>query len=116
MVAGGIVYIPGGEESVVLLQELAGDFRGGDDHRGDGAQAQGHERAMDLGEVSEGVVWLVAEEVEASDEWQRAGAWRQAAACMGEKVQEVDGEDGDDEPWQPGKNGRHCMCFCSGKR
>jgi hypothetical protein len=35
---------------------------------------------MDLGEVGEGAVWLVAEEVEVSDEWQRAGAWREAAA------------------------------------
>jgi hypothetical protein len=69
---------------------------------------------MDLGEVGERAVWLVAEEVEAADEWQRAGTWREAA-CVGEKVQEVDGEDGDDEPWQPGKKGRHCICFCPGK-
>jgi hypothetical protein len=107
MVPGGVVYVPGGEDGVVLLQEFAGDVRGGDDHSGDRAHAQGHERTMDLGEVGERAVWLVAEEVEVSDEWQRAGTWREAAACVGEKVQEVDGEDGDDEPWQPGKKGRH---------
>jgi hypothetical protein len=114
MVAGSVVYIPGGEDGVVLLHELAGDIRRGDDHRGDRAQAQGHERAMDLGEVGEGAVWLVAEEVEASDEWQRAGTWREAAACVDEKIQEVDGENGDDEPCQPGKE-RHCIYFCPGK-
>jgi hypothetical protein len=43
--------------------------------------------------------------MEAADEWQRNRTWRETAACVGEEVEEVDGEEGDDEPWQPGKNG-----------
>jgi hypothetical protein len=53
-------------------------------------------------------VRLVADKMEAADEWQGNGAWREAAACVGEEVEEVDGEEGGDEPWQPRKKQKHC--------
>ena len=40
---------PKAEDGVVPLQELPGGCRGGGHHRGDRAQAEGHERAVDLG-------------------------------------------------------------------
>jgi hypothetical protein len=58
---------------------------------------------VSLGEAGEGAVRLVADEVEAADERQREWSWREAAARVGEEVQEIDGEEGEDEPWQPAK-------------
>jgi hypothetical protein len=51
----------------VLLQEVACDFRGGHDNRGDCPQAEGHERAVELREARKGAVRLVTEEVEVAD-------------------------------------------------
>jgi hypothetical protein len=58
---------PVGEDGIVLLEELSRGAGGRDDHGGDGAQAERHDRAVDLGEASEGAVRLVTQEVEASD-------------------------------------------------
>jgi len=83
MVADGVGHKPRREDGVVLLQELAGDFRGGRDDRGDRAQAEGHERAVELGEARKGAVRLVTEEVEVADKGQRARSrWEAAAAWM----------------------------------
>jgi hypothetical protein len=66
---------------------------------------------VSLGEAGEGAVRLVADEVEAADEWQRERSWREAAARVGEEVQEVDGEEGGDEPWQPRKKLSHRIWY-----
>ena len=49
VLAGGVRHGPGGEHGVMPLQELPGHGGGGDDDRGDRAEADGHERAVDLG-------------------------------------------------------------------
>lgn len=41
---------------------------------------------------------MVAEKVEAADEWQWVRARREAAVCVGQEVEEVDGQEGDDKP------------------
>ena len=82
MVDSGVWYKPRREDSVVLLQELACDFRGGHDNRGDRAQAEGHERAVELREARKGAVRLVTEEVEVADKGQRARPRWETAAWM----------------------------------
>jgi hypothetical protein len=88
----------GRERSVMLLQEFARDLWGGDDHRGDSTKAEGHEGTMGFGQVSEGAVWLLAEEVETADERQRARPWREVKTDMHEQVEEADGEEGEQKP------------------
>jgi len=63
-----------------------------------------------LGEAREGAVRLVAEQVEAADDGQRAGPRRQAALpAVPEEAEEVDGSEGDEQPCQPREqHGRHC--------
>jgi hypothetical protein len=104
VVTGGVGGGPGGEDGVVLLQELACDVRRGDDHRGDRAQAERHERAIRLGEAGERAVWLVAEQVEAADERERVGSRREAAAGLCEEVEEVDGEEGESTSHESQRN------------
>lgn len=99
-VDNGVRHGPRREDGVVPLQELARDLRGGRDHRGDGPEAEGHERAVDLGEAREGAVRLVTEEVEAADEGQRARPGWEAAACVCSEVEEGDGEERGD--WREG--------------
>jgi hypothetical protein len=109
--ADGVRHGPRGEGGVMPLQELARDVRGGRDHRGDRAQAEGHERAVDLREAREGAVRLVAEEVEVADEGQRARPRWEAAASMRSETEEVDGgEEGGEKPWQPREQLGHSIC------
>jgi hypothetical protein len=82
VVAHGVVHEPAGQDSVVLLKDLAGGIRRGGDHRGDRAQTEGHERTVSLGKAGEGAVRLVADEVETADEWKREGSRWEAAAYV----------------------------------
>ena len=75
--AGGVRHGPPvAEDGVVPLQDLPGGGRGGGHHRGHRAQAEGHERAVRLGEPGQGAVRLVTEQVEAADDGQWVGSRR----------------------------------------
>jgi hypothetical protein len=102
----GVRHGSGRERSVMLLKEFARDLWGGDD-------LLIHEGSMGFGEVSEGAVWLLAEEVETADERQRARPWREVKTDMYEEVEEADGEEGEQKPWQPQEERCHICMLCA---
>ena len=76
-----------GEDVVVRAQDRLRYARGGDDEVGDGTELEEHEAAATVmlgGEVTEGDVREVADEVQVADDWQRlpGGDDRRGFVCF----------------------------------
>jgi len=78
---------PRSEDVVVRAQDRLRYARGGDDEVGDGTELEEHEAAATImlgGEVTEGDVREVADEVQVADDWQRlpGGDDRRGFVCF----------------------------------